>query len=165
MKQRNMSILGISIGAKRNGVAVISYETLIHWKVHTTPGTWSDKKLQCIIDRYEAYIKKYMVKWVLIKVPPYTHHSLAVNAVLHHLLQLCQRHGCMVEYKTKASLQEYIPEVQRPKELMQYLTNRYPILIHEQQKELRSKQAYQAKMFEAVLAAHYLHQQISNNKK
>ncbi|SHN26004.1 hypothetical protein [Mucilaginibacter sp. OK098] len=165
MKQRNMSILGISLGAKRNGVAVISYETLIHWKVHTTPGTWSEMKLRCIVDRYEAYIRKYAVKWVLIKVPPYTHHSPAINALIHELLQLCQRHGCMVEYKTKASIQADIPEVQTPKELMRYLTNRFPILIHEQEKELRHRQPYQTKMFEAVLAAHYLHQQIITNNK
>jgi len=160
-----MSILGISLGAKRNGVAIISYETLIHWKVHTTPGTWSDKKLHCIIDRYETYLKKYTVKWVFVKVPPYSHHSPAVAALLQNLLQLCQRHGCVVEYKTKASLQERIPEAQRPKELMRYLTNRYPILIHEQEKELQLKQAYQSKMFEAVLAAHCMHQQIVSNQK
>jgi len=160
-----MSILGISLGAKRSGVAVISYETLIHWKVHTTPGVWSDRKLQCILDRYEAYIRKYSVRRVLIKIPPYTHHSPAVSALLQSLLKLCQRYDCIVEYRTKASLQESIPETQRPRELMRYLTYRYPILIHEQNKELKNRWTYQSKMFEAVLAAHYMHQQVVTNNK
>lgn len=160
-----MSILGISLGAKRSGVAVISYETLIHWRVHTVPGAWSEKKLQCILDRYEAYLKKYTVRWVMIKVPPYTHHSPAVSELLDHLLRLCQRHGCVVEYRTKAQLQESVPEARRPKELMRYLTYRYPILIHEQNKELKNRWTYQSKMFEAVLAAHNMHQQVLTNNK
>jgi len=165
MKQRNTTILGISLGAKRTGIAIISYGTLIHWQLHTFFGTWSDKKSQRILDRYEKYIRTYGVKRIAVKIPPETHHSTAVVALLKALLERCQYHGCMVEYKTKTEIKQHIPEVQNANELIAYVTNRFPILTLEQERQLRNKQPYQIKMFEAVLMAHIEHQQIICNKK
>jgi hypothetical protein len=165
MKQRNSTILGISLGAKRTGIAIISYGTLIHWQLHTFFGTWCDKKSQRILDRYEKYIRKYGAKRVAIKIPPETHHSPAIITLLKELLERCQYHGCMVEYKTKTEIKQHIPEVENPTALIQYVTNRFPILTLEQQKELQNKQPYQIKMFEAVLMAHIEHEQIICNKK
>lgn len=165
MKQRNSTILGISLGAKRTGVAIISYGTLIHWQLHTFFGTWCEEKSKRILERYENYIKKYAVKRVAIKIPPETHHSAAIIALLKELLKRCQYHGCMVEYKTKAEIKQQVPEVQNSRTLIVYVANRFPILSMEQENELRNKQPWQIKMFEAVLMAHIEHQQIICNKK
>jgi hypothetical protein len=161
MKQMNETILGISLGSKRSGIAVISYGTLIHWHIHSFFGTWSEKKRDCILDRYESYIKKYQAKRVFIKVPPETHHSPALIDLLKLLLKRCQYHGCMVAYKTKADIKADIPEVENAHALMQYVANRFPVLSAELEQELQHRQPYHIKMFEAVLVAHIMHQRVT----
>jgi hypothetical protein len=160
MKQRNEAIVGISLGTKQTGVAVISYGTLIHWQTHQFIGPWSDAKLSTVIGRFETYLKKYGIKRVFIKIPPFTHHNDAITALLKQLLQRCQFHDCIVEYATKSRIKRTIPEVKNDETMIEYVVNRYPILRPEREKALHQTDGYHTKMFEAVLAAHLMHEKL-----
>lgn len=149
-----MKILGISLGTRETGIALLSHGQLIQWKTHSFHGEWSDNKLNTIIARYDRYIIQYRVRQVVIKIPPATHHSKAFLNLLKKLSELIVYRGCMVACKTKADIKSMVPEVTNTETLMNYVTRYYPILLPEQAQELKSRQPYHLKMFEAVLAAH-----------
>jgi len=149
-----MRILGISLGTREAGIALLSHGQLIQWKTHSFHGVWSDNKLNTIIARYDRYITQYRVRQVVIKIPPVTHHSKAFLTLLKKLSELIVYRGCMVACKTKSDIKSMVPEVTNTETLMEYVTRHYPILLPEQAQELNSRQPYHLKMFEAVLAAH-----------
>lgn len=149
-----MRILGISLGTRDSGIALISHGQLIHWKTHAFHEAWSEDKLNDILIRYDRYITKYQVRHVAIKIPPATHHTKAFLTLLKNLSELVQYRGCMVTCQTKADIKGMVPEVVNTESLMEYVVRQYPILLPEQAQERNCRQPYHVKMFEAVLAAH-----------
>lgn len=149
-----MRILGISLGTRDAGIALLSHGQLIHWKTHSFHGVWSDDKLNAILERCDRYITRYRVRQVVIKIPPTTHHSKAFLTLLKKLSELIQYRGCIVACKSKADIKSIVPEVINTETLMDYVVRHYPILLPEQAQELVNRQPYHLKMFEAVLIAH-----------
>ncbi len=148
------AILGISLGTRSVGLAVISHGALIHWHTHSFPGAWSEQKGSTIIERCDAIISQFRIKRVLVKVPPWHHHNPAISTLLRALLKTFQCYGCMVDYKTKEELKRFVPEVQNRDSLLKYVVNRYPALEPEYEREAPLRRPYHTKMFEAVLGAH-----------
>jgi RNase H-fold protein (predicted Holliday junction resolvase) len=149
-----MRILGISLGTRDNGIALISQGQLIHWQLHSFQGVWSDNKLHIMLKRIDRYITHYRVRTVVIKIPPATHHTEAFLTLLKKVTELIQYRGCLVACKTKEDIKGMVPEVTNTDSLMEYVTRHYPILLPEQAQERANRHPYQIKMFEAVLAAH-----------
>ena len=157
-----MRILSISLGTRDCGVAVLSHGQLIHWKTHSFHERWSDEKLEAMMLRFDRYITRYRVQYVVIKIPPATHHSNSFLRLLKRLSYHVQVRGCVVVCKTKAKIKKFVPEVTNTETLMEYVTRHYPILLPEQAQELLGRQPYHLKMFEAVLAAHVYKEHLSS---
>lgn len=149
-----MRILGISLGTRDSGVAIISHGQLIHWKTHSFHERWSAAKLNDILIRFDRYITQFQIRHVVIKIPPATHHSKEFLLLLKKLSELVKYRGCMVAHQTKVDIKNQVPEVTNAGTLMEYVTRYYPILQPEQAQELAGRQSYHIKMFEAVLSAH-----------
>jgi RNase H-fold protein (predicted Holliday junction resolvase) len=149
-----MVILGISLGTRTSGIAILDSGKLITWNTLSFRKEWSEHKAQKIISRYDLYLRNHNVTTVVLKVPPVTHHTEALVTLLKKLQSLFTYHGCMVEYKTKSEVKAAIPELRNTRQLIEYTTDLYHCLIPEQVHELRSKNKYHSKMFEAVLVAH-----------
>ncbi|MBB5397194.1 hypothetical protein [Mucilaginibacter sp. AK015] len=149
-----MVILGISLGTRTSGIAILDSGKLIAWNTLSFRHRWSEKKAHKIVSRYDLYLRNHRVTAVVLKIPPLTHHTEALLTLLKKLQELFTYHGCMVEYKTKAEVKAAIPEVRNTRQLIEYTTDLYHCLIPEQVHELRSKNKYHHKMFEAVLVAH-----------
>jgi hypothetical protein len=156
-----MVILGISIGTRTSGIAIISRNGLIEWRTLSFKNSWSEKKADYIIRTYERYIKRHKVTVVSLKVPPLTHQTKAITDILEKLVALFTYHGCMVEYKTKVQIKEAIPDLRNSKDIINYSATLYPVLVQKQQRELRNRNKYHDKMFEAVLVAHLCKQETS----
>jgi hypothetical protein len=149
-----MKILGISLGTRDSGIALLSHGQLIYWKTCAFHGSWSEDKLNTILARYDRYITRYRIRHVAIKIPPATHHTKAFLTLLKKLSELVQYRGCMVTCQTKADIKGVVPEVVNTESLMEYVVRQYPILLPEQAQERNCKRSYHVKMFEAVLTAH-----------
>jgi len=156
-----MVILGISIGTRTSGIAVISKKGLVEWRTLSFKNSWSEQKADYIIRKYERYIKRHKVTIVSLKVPPLSHHTKAVTDLLERLVTLFTYHGCMVEYKTKSQIKAALPELRNTSQIIGHTVSLYPVLARTQQRELRNRNTYHDKMFEAVLVAHLYKQESS----
>jgi len=157
-----MVILGISIGTRASGIAVISGKGLIQWNTLSFKDSWSTKKGEHIIGKYEKFLKDHNVAVVVLKIPRVSHHTEAILNLLQKIQSIIAYHGCMVEYKTQAEIKTAIPEIRNKSELIIHTASLYPILLKEQTRELSSKNSYHDKMFEAVLVAHLWKQEHKN---
>jgi hypothetical protein len=59
-----------------------------------------------------------------------------------------------VEYKTKSQIKAALPELRNTSQIIAHTVSLYPVLARTQQRELRNRNTYHNKMFEAVLVAH-----------
>ena len=146
--------LGISIGSRLCGSAVLNRFELIEWRTHTLRANCTERKAKVICRAIEEYIVMYDIKTVSVKIPPYRTHSAGITLLLARLLELLKHHDCTVQVHTKHAILKAVPEVRHPNELIRYVTSKYSMLIPEQTNELANKRPYHRKMFEAVLVAH-----------
>ena len=149
-----MVVLGISIGTRVTGIAIINNTELIAWQSHSFPAQWSPAKMEHIITRYEKYIKTHKVTMVVIKIPRLSHHNTAIKSLLSKLRSLLTFHGCMMDYTTLNELKTTLPQIQNASDIQDYTLNQYPVLLPEYSRERVNKRPYHHKMFEAVLIAH-----------
>jgi RNase H-fold protein (predicted Holliday junction resolvase) len=149
-----MAILGISIGTRRNGVAVIRQESLEAAQVHTLNDRWSGHKLAAIMSLYAKYVREYNVRVIIIKTPKPSHWSLAIKQLLRAIDAYIKKQGCLVEYTTIDKMKAKEPAIRNKRDLRRMVVELYPILIHELNRDLKVKQPYYAKLFESVMAAH-----------
>lgn len=149
-----MVVLGISIGTRVTGIAIINNTELIAWQSHSFPAQWSKPKMEQIIARYEKYIRTHRVMMVVIKIPRLSHHNAALRSLLSKLRSLLTFHGCMMDYTTLNELKTTLPHIQNSSDIQDFTLNQYPVLLPEYSRERVNKRPYHHKMFEAVLIAH-----------
>lgn len=149
-----MIILGISIGTRTSGIAIISKRGLISWNTLSFKNTWSENKANHIIRKYEKYLHKQAVTVVVLKVPRISHHTEAIMSLLQKVNAIVAKHGCMVEYKSQEQIKTAVPHIKNQRDLIIHTANLYPVLMGNQEKELNNRNSYHDKMFEAVLVAH-----------
>lgn len=149
-----MVILGISIGTRNSGIAILDNGRLVAWNTLSFRNVWSEKKANSIVAKYDRYVKKHQVTVVVLKMPPFTHQTAAILTLIKKIQELIVFHGCMVEYKTKAEIKQELPEVRNTNDIMSHVSTIYPVLTEEYTQELTNRNRYHAKMFEAVIVAH-----------
>lgn len=146
-------MLGISIGTRVTGIAIINDTELIAWQSHTFPAQWSKAKMEQIINRYEKYIRTHKVTMVVIKIPRLSHHNNALKNLLSKLRSLIAFHGCLMDYTTLNELKNTLP-IQNSFDIQTFIVHQYPVLLPEYNRERVNRRPYHQKMFEAVLIAH-----------
>jgi len=149
-----MVILGISIGTRNSGIAILDDDKLVKWNTLSFKSQWSERKATRIVARYDRYVRKHSVTAVVLKIPPLTHHTAAILTLIKKLQKMVVYHGCMVEYTTKAGIKQALPEVRNTKDIMAYTTSLYPVLTESYNQELVNRNRYHTRMFEAVMVAH-----------
>ncbi len=160
-----MVILGISIGTRTSGIAILNKRGLTTWNTLSFKDSWSAEKGERIVGTYEKYLREHKVAIVALKIPRVSHHTEAILSLLQRMQSIVAYHGCMVEYRTQAEIKEIIPEIRNSRDLIAHTASLYPILLNEQARELSSKNSYHDKMFEAVLVAHLVKQENNHIKK
>ncbi|MBW4891135.1 hypothetical protein KXQ82_15525 [Mucilaginibacter sp. HMF5004] len=159
-----MVILGISIGTRTSGIAILSNRSLVSWDTLSFKDSWSQQKGSYIISKYERYMKEHNVTMVVLKIPRISHHTDAIIDLINKIGSIIYP-GCMVEYKTQAEIKAAIPEIKNSRDLMNHTATLYPILERHKHRELQNKNSYHDKMFEAVLVAHLVKEEYGNPPK
>lgn len=149
-----MVILGISIGTRSSGIAILEDKKLVSWNTVSFKSTWSEKKSEEIIGKYEKYLRTHKVQVVVLKIPRISHRTEAILNLLKKIQSIIAYHGCMVEYTTQADIKTAIPEIRNSRTLINHTAELYPQLVPTLHRELVNKNSYHDKMFEAVLVAH-----------
>lgn len=155
-----MVVLGISLGSRTTGIAIIKDNELLVARSLTLRNKQTDNHM----DTLGNYILQYKILVVVIKLPPITHITNRLKELLHQCIALFQYHGCMVEYKESAEIKMHMPELKNKLHIINYATAQYTDLLPYQSKELANKQKYHIKMFEAVIIAHIKHAECNPRK-
>jgi hypothetical protein len=142
MQSTKSSILGISLGTRMIGVAIMCEGELVEWKVITFKEKWTSSKPDEIIQTLIKILKGYNIKTVSMKkVCPL---RASINFIK---LEQSFKGWCILK---ELELQEYTIE-----QLKSYKENTQQLLVDElefeQHQQLEINTPYYAKVFEAVL--------------
>ena len=148
-----MTILGISIGTTRTGVAVLKDDVLLDRQIHRNERVWSDNKLRMILNLYKQYVVKRSVQAIVVKIPPPKKLTPPLKRLLRRIEALAKKHGCDFDLTTKNEL-KHVTGVRSTIELVKYTTLLYPELAPVFDKGVDNNHMYHRKLFEAVLSAY-----------
>lgn len=154
-----MTLLGISVGATRTGVCILRGGTLLDRQVHMYQSAWSDDKVRVIGNRYLAYIRKYKVDAIVVKIPPLGKHTRAVSRIIRRIERIANRNGCEFDLITKVEM-KHITGARSPLDIRNYVLSKFPELGNVQPAKTRSASFHQGKLYEAILAAYIFQERI-----
>ncbi len=150
-----MAILGISTNTRLLGLAILKQGSLVEYKVHLHKSSWSPSKAKEIITKLEPCVRQYCIKSCVLSTPNAYHQTEAYKSLVSCIRSYFKEKNIPVyakESKTVHSL--YSPEQKKTKKvLMKLLTEQYPQLTYCYRKEVRNKNKYYIKLFEAVAVA------------
>ena len=150
-----MAVLGISIGTRRNGIAVIRAGQLEAAKMHSLVDRWSPHKSKAILATYDKYVQRYSVRTIVVKTPKASHFTLAIKQLIRELNAYVLKQGCLIEYKTIEHIKAAEPSIKNRNKIFHLVVEKYPLLSRELRMETKNKHPYYyMKMFEAVIVAH-----------
>jgi len=162
---QTQNILGISLGTRTIGMAMIVNGELVDWYVKAFKGAWSEQKKELILDTIDRMIERYTagafaitLKGLAVKIPNAMDRHSAVLDLHKDINFLAQGKDIATETFSIRSLKVFC-DVRNKKELRATVFKLYPELKNEFNKDVQNRNAYYIKLFEAVLAAHVLYMQ------
>lgn len=165
MRQNDSPVLGLSLGTRILGVAIVKGKELRLWQTKRWKRKWCPQKKEMLIAYVHDLITRYGITAIGVKIPPRGHFS-------HGLIEL-------VSELSKASAVNHLPlknfRIQELKRMcsqqslnrdgmMQCIIKRFDFLQSHYLKEHSNKHSYHVKMFEAILAALAIDQSTNSTK-
>ena len=146
------SVIGVSLGTRISGIAVMKNRELITYKVKAFKGKWSKQKQNEILNFFDKLYNYYSVKHLAIKLVNPMHSSKAVDGLTINLIERARKKGIKI---TALSLDEIRKSLGLKKKQMlsEYVVGKYYELRREYEKEQNSFNQYYTKMFEAIAVA------------
>lgn len=149
------TILGISPGTRTMGVGVIQNGELVEWQVKIFKGRWSKEKLDIIMKNIQSLCDHFQVTDVALKVVSPLRSSRNLLTLTNRITELAEKHKIRISRFTVQDLRLKIGlhGKRSMDELMEHITQKYPVLKREYLKERNNLNTYYLKMFEAIAAA------------
>lgn len=159
------TVLGLSLGTRKIGAALIINTHLHHARVWAFPGVWSPIKLQKVMTKLQRKIKEYHITAIAVKVPSHAHHTAGIKALVSAIQAYCDTNTIQLHICTIRDIKvPYRIGKRHKRHLMCSIAEKYPKLYGAARKELTNRNSYHTKMFEAVAAAELLHTLILQEK-
>lgn len=151
----NMVTLGISTNTRLLGLAVIKENALVDYSIHLHKSSWSPSKANLILANLEPCVRKYCIKKVILSIPYAHHQTEEFRYLIYAIREYFEAKGIPIIAETPEAFNTLYPPYQKKtkKALMKALTLKFPQLTYCYQKELRNKNRYYIKVFEAVAVA------------
>jgi hypothetical protein len=155
-----MVTVGISTNTRLLGLAVIKQNALVDYSIRLHKSSWSPSKADMILASLEPCVRQYCIKKVILSIPYVYHQTEAFKILIYHIRDFFEAKGIAVIAETPEAIHPLYPPGQRKtkKVLMNALCLQFPQLVYCYRKELRNKNKYYYKVFEAVAVA-ALHQE------
>ena len=148
-------ILGISLGTRLVGLAVVRKSELVDFRVRKFYDAWSDEKRSEIIDAIERTVKKHGIKKIVVKTPKPHHCSQNISDLTNDIIALGERNKIRVIVCTIATILRKDKEknLRNKQSLIQWIICKHP--DHKQlarlyAKEQQNNAPYYIKLFEAI---------------
>lgn len=148
--------LGISLGTRTMGIAILADTELLHARVHTFRGAWSKQKLQSILGHINQYMGQYELTDVVLKVPAEAYPSGGIIQLTKGIELLVAKKALSIRFCSLSALHKKYYSGNGGKSsaatTMSVLAIQYPELHQECKKELHTSRKYYRKLFEAIAA-------------
>jgi hypothetical protein len=147
-----MATLGISTNTRLVGLAIIINGELEAYKIQLHKSSWCLSKATQIITCLEACAQQYSINQVVLSIPPKHYQTNEFRYLLSQIKTFFERQGIPVFTESVQALHVFCNGHGRKtkRKVMQALSERFPELQTCYQKELRNKNKYYVKVFEAV---------------
>jgi len=152
MPKKILKILAINPGTRYVGTAVFEGPELLDWRVKVIKGKWSKEKSKKLMMVVRSLIEQYEPDVLAIKKLHHCRSSVNLNRSVSRIKQLSKRKGLkLYQYSIKELEAFFFPGKKANKRrLAETLTSKYPVLLHEFNKERNNRNSYHIRMFEAV---------------
>ena len=146
------TILGLSFNTRNQGLAVLKSNLLVDYSSKLHKDKWTLKKREMILTSLASCIEFHNINKITLSIP-HPHHQTKefteLKTAIIALAQMC--HIEVITYNTK-DLFRFILDSKKKnaKAFMKQLVLLYPELVPHYEKELRNKNKYYYKMFEAI---------------
>ncbi len=147
-----MAVLGISTNTRLLGLAIINRNGLAEYSIRLYKSSWSPSKANLMITSLEPCVRRYSIKKVVLSIPPVHHQTKEFNNLISCFKAYFAELHIPVYTETGVALNRLCLEhgKKTKKAIMKSLVERFPELRLCYQKELRNKNKYYVKLFEAV---------------
>ncbi len=155
MKKQTPHVLGISIGTRKIGIAVMKSNRLLEWKVCSFKGPWSKEKLRQIIETIKKEAQPFPITALALKIPSIVHHTESLQALILAIHQYCTAEMLSLQVYSLPELKAELTTDGRKtkKALVKHVAEKYPELHNICKKEHQNRNKHYTKMFEAIAAA------------
>ena len=150
--------LGISLGSRFLGLAIMHNQELIDWQVRSFSDAMSEQKIHMICGAILRIVTSYGITLIVLKEPLALDIHDNLLALKRHLLKLLNDRDIPVHCLSLAQIKERLqPGITNKQQLATCVTSLYPQLRFIYLKEQQIKNPYYLKIFEAVAALHVYH--------
>ncbi len=146
------SVIGVSLGTRLAGIAVMKNRELIVYKVKVFKGVWSKQKQNDILKLLDKLYNHYDIKCLAIKLVSPLHSSKAVDGLIKGAIERANKKGIKVMSLPLDEIRRLLC-LNKRQSLNEYAARKYIELRKEYEVEQNSFNKYYTKMFEAIVIA------------
>jgi hypothetical protein len=159
-------VLGLSANTRMVAFAVIQGSTLVRYGSSLHKSAWNQDKPDRILSRLTKLLTTYTITDVALALPYESHSTDQIIKLLESITTYFQAQKIPVCSYNQEAYYLFCEEgqPQSKKEMMENISRLYPELERLFRRELRNKNKYYIKLFEAVGLAH-IHSQCRNQHK
>jgi len=159
-------VLGLSANTRMVAYAVMRGKTLEEYHTSLYKGAWSPEKKDRMLSRLQSLITTYTITDIALAVPYEIHTTEQIKSLLESFTTYFKNQSIAVCSYYPGAFHLFCEEGQpkTKKVMMESISQLYPELQRTHQKEMRNKNKYYVRLFEAVRLAH-IHSQCLNNHK
>lgn len=156
------AVLGLSLGTRKIGIAIVKDGDLKDWCVKEFKETWGIAKVQAIMFCLYKLCQLYGITHIAIKIPRKIGKQTGLRRVLMELEQCTKtQHIQMLKYSQDNLKLWYCGSPYSDfQEVIDIIVSRKPELVHDRRKEQRNYCGYYDVMFQAVAVALILSDEI-----
>jgi hypothetical protein len=154
------SVIGVSLGTRIIGVAVMKNKELIIYKTKTFTGPWTKKKAEQILCYIHSITKYYRIERFAIKTVNPIHSSSGLDDLFDSIMKKSQNMGIEIITYSLQDIKDAL-KLTSIISIGEFVSNKHLELRKLYLKEINSAQTYYSKMFEAIALTELFKQ---NNK-
>lgn len=153
--QGGETIIGLNLGTRYVGIAVLKGTELRDWRIRSLRGRTLVEKFQRLTAILGRLVDRYEPTAVALKKPHPSRSSTGLNQIQAEAKAFLEQNGVTVNEYTIDDLKGLLlPGGQANRSsLAEYVTTAYPILTSEYSQEKKARHAYHVRVFEALAAA------------
>lgn len=151
------TILGISAATRSVGLVVVKKGEVLDWQIKSFKQIWSKEKLEMILRSIDKVIHQHNISIVAIKSPCEVQFSENLLLLVQTFESLIKQKGIKVYRYNHHQLKHASPAgtMRNKHSLMKHIAEQYPYMQSLHEKELKNRNPYHLKVFEALLVVHH----------